>query len=422
MAETRRTSGPRSSRRELTVFAVSVALAVAAGVAAFVLLMSPTSDEVLAMAAFLGGTAALSLAAGYAAYRAGWLRRSPRLVWTLVGGYLLAAILVFVNVAVTAGLMFLNSHDLLLATVLLLSASLIAVALGYLLSSAVADSVGVLNRAVEEVAEGDLDVVVPVEGSDELAELARGFNDMVERLRAAETQRDAMERSRRELVAAVGHDLRTPLASVRLFLGALADGLVQDPDTVDRYLRTSQHDLDTLSRLVDDLFTLSQLESGGVDLASSPNSLSDLISDTLASFALRAERKGVALKGAAEAEPDTLCFDALYIGRALSNLVDNALEHAPAGTTVTLRTRSASGGVEVVVSDEGDGVAPADLPHVFERFYRGDSSRGRATGGGGLGLAIVKSAVHAHGGEVAVSSVPGQGAEFSFTLPARAEC
>jgi two-component system sensor histidine kinase BaeS len=405
-----------STSRDLLVFVGGVTLAVVAGLAAFYIVMRPSGDELLSMTVFLGVTAVVSVAAGYAAYRVGWFKRSPRLVWTLVGGYLLAVAIVFLNVAVTAGLMFINRHDLLLSAVLLLSAGLIAVSLGYLLSSAVADSIATLSGAVSEVAEGDLAVEVPVEGPDELAKLAAGFNEMTCRLREAEADRDAMEASRRDLIAAVGHDLRTPLASVRVIIEALADGLVEDPDTAERYLRTAQRDVGVLSRLIDDLFVLAQLDSAGIQLDLETNSLSDLVSDTLGSFAVRAERQGVRLEGESEARPDAIDFDALYVGRALSNLVDNALAHTPEGGVVRLETETVDEGVRIGVADTGPGVEPADMPHLFDRFYRGEASRSRATGGSGLGLAIVKAVAEAHGGEARVSSSD-EGATFYFMLP-----
>jgi signal transduction histidine kinase len=394
-----------------------VVLAVAAGLTAFYLVMRPSGDELLAMTAFLSATAIVSVTLGYVAYRVGWFRRSPRLVWTLVGGYLLAVVLVFLNVIVTAGLMFINQHDLLLSAVLLLSAGLIAVSLGYLLSSAVAESIGRLGRAVHDVAEGDLSVKVPVEGPAEIAMLAEGFNEMTQRLCEAEAERDAMEASRAELIAAVGHDLRTPLSSVRVVVEALADGVVDDPEIRERYLKTAQRDLLVLSRLIDDLFVLAQLDSTGIQLDLSTNSLSDLVSDTLGSFAVKAESRQVTLSGSSLAEPDVVVFDATYVGRALTNLVDNALAHTPEGGEVSIVTEAAEGRVAFRVSNTGDGVEPSDMPRLFDRFYRGDASRSRATGGSGLGLAIVRAVSEAHAGSVGVANRPGGGAAFWFELP-----
>ena len=391
--------------------------AVAAGLLVFALVMRPPQNDFVAMAGFLGITAFISIGVGIAASRLGWMRRSPKLAWTLMAGYLLAGVLTFLNVLVTARLMFLSRHDLLLATVLLVFAAIIAAALGYLLSGSVVAAIARLNRAAREVADGDLDVEVPVEGSDEVAALAASFNEMTRRLREAERSRLEVETARRDLLAAVGHDLRTPLASVRVIVEALSDGVVDDPETVARYLRTAQGHLNALSHLVDDLFTLAQLDSGGVELERQPNSMTDLISDTLQSFSVRAEQQEVTLRGEPGAAADIAVFDARSIERALANLVENALRYTPPGGEVVLRSAGVPDGLSVRVSDTGPGIADADLPRVFERFYRGEASRSRATGGSGLGLAIVKGVVEAHGGSVDVETAPGRGTTFSFVLP-----
>jgi signal transduction histidine kinase len=415
-AALRRGSGA-SPRRNLLVFAAGTVLAVVAGLIAFSLALRPPGNEFAAMAVFLGITAAISLAAGVLAYRLGWMRRSPRLARTLMAGYLLAGVLTFVNVLTTARLMFLNRHDLLLSAVLLVFAAGIAVSIGFLVSSTVVAAVRKLNEGAEEVARGNLDVVVPEEGPEEIAELARRFNEMTLRLKQAEAERAAIEQARRDLITAVGHDLRTPIASVRVIMEALADGVVEDPQTVRRYLGTARRDLDVLSRLVDDLFVLAQLDAGGIRLDRRPNSLADLVSDTLESFSARAEQPRVKLHGQVLSGVPNFQFDAAYVGRVLANLVDNALRYTPAGGEVVLKTATVDDGVEVQVRDTGPGIDEADLPHVFDRFYRGEASRSRALGGGGLGLAIVKGIVEAHGGRVGVRVGPESGTTFSFVLP-----
>jgi signal transduction histidine kinase len=224
---------------------------------------------------------------------------------------------------------------------------------------------------------------------------------------------------RRNLIAWAGHDLRTPLASIRAIVEALADGVVDDPATQDRYLRTAQREIQSLSLLIDDLFELAQIEAGGLRLELSPNSISDLISDTMESFSELAARRQVTLAGSAGPGVDPVFMDVQQIGRVLSNLVGNALRHTPPGGAVQVDARRAAGGVEVAVRDSGEGIDARDLPHIFERFYRGEKSRSRATGGAGLGLAIAKGIVEAHGGRIGVKSEQGQGACFFFVLPDR---
>lgn len=406
---------PSSNAHLRFIGGVALALALALGI--FFLLMRPPMAELGLMALFLAITALISVGAGYGAYRLGWLNRSPHISWAVLGGYALASILTFVNVWVTARLMFASQHDLLLATVLLLFAGGIAMSVGYFLSAALTDRIVTLNQAAQEIASGDLSVRVPVTGNDEMASLARTFNLMAGRLQAADQKQRDLELLRRNLIAWVGHDLRTPLASIRAIVEALADGMVEESETVDRYLHTAQREIHSLSLLLDDLFELAQLEAGGLRLELHPNSLSDLVSDTLESFSELAARQEVLLEGSVGPGVDPVSMDVSQIGRVLTNLLSNALRHTPAGGTVKVVAIATVKGVRVEVQDTGQGIDAQDLPHIFERFYRGEKSRSRATGGAGLGLAIAKGLVEAHGGDIGVESTPDRGTRFFFTLP-----
>ena len=399
------------------LFAGGVALTVALALLIFYLLMKPPVGEIGAMAVFLTITAVVSVAAGYGAYRMGWISRSPHISWTLLGGYALSSILTFINVWVTARLMFASQHDLLLATVLLLFASGIAMSLGYFLSTTITDDIVELNQAAKEIARGNLQVRVPVTGRNEMAELARTFNDMAAQLEEADRKQRELDILRRDLVAWVGHDLRTPLTSIRVILEALADGVIEDQASVQRYLETAQRHIRSLSVLIDDLFEMAELDAGGLTLDKHPNSISDLISDTIESFSALAAQQDLTLEGKVDPGIDPVCMDVQKIGRVLGNLVSNALRHTPPGGSVGIHTSATAAGVQVQVHDTGHGISPEDLPHVFDQFYRGEKSRSRDTGGSGLGLAISKGIVEAHGGHIGVESAPSQGTTFFFTLP-----
>jgi signal transduction histidine kinase len=399
-------------------FVAGVCLTIALAMGIFFLLMHPPMSDLGLMALFLSITALISIAVGYGAYRLGWMNRAPHISWVVLGGYALSSFLIFVNVWVTARLMFASEHDLLLATVLLLFAGGIAMSVGYFLSAALTDRIVTLGEASEKLAEGNLNVRVEVKGNDELAQLALTFNDMAAQLQAADEMQRELDMLRRNLIAWAGHDLRTPLASIQAIVEALADGLVDDKETVDRYLATARRETRSLSVLIDALFELAQLEAGGLNLELAPNSISDLISDTIESFSHLAGRKGVRLAGSAEPGVDPIMMDAQQVGRVLSNLTGNAVRHTPEGGLVEVKARLEETGVRVVISDSGEGIDAQDLPHVFERFYRGEKSRNRATGGAGLGLAIAKGIVEAHGGEIGVESEAGEGTRFFFRLPA----
>lgn len=399
-------------------FALGVVAVVLGALALFFAIMNPPMADLRAMAFFLSITALISMVTGYGFYRSGWIHRSPRLSWTLLGGYALSSLLTFLNVFVTARLMFASEHDLLLATVLLAFAAGIAMVLGYFLSSAVTDKISTLTRAANIIAEGDLSVRVAADGSDEISQLAHTFNKMIERLEETNRKQRELDRLRRDLIAWIGHDLRTPLASMRAILEALADGVVTEPTTVKRYLLTAQRDIQSLSTLIDDLFEMAQIDAGGMQLDKRTNSVVDLISDTLEGFSALAQEKGVYLSGQAASGVDPVRVDARQVGRVLSNLVGNAIRHTPTGGHIEVQAsvRDAQT-VLVEVCDSGEGIPPESVARVFEQFYRAEQSRNRATGGTGLGLAIAKSIIEAHGGYIGVESTPGQGARFYFTLP-----
>lgn len=394
-------------------------LIVAISLAFFKMLMSPPTNELGLMALFLGITALASALVGYAAYRLGWVHVSPTLRRTLLGGYALASILTFFNVWFSAQLMFASQHDLLLAIVLLVFAGGIAMILGYFLASTVTERINLLKSAAEKLAGGDLQTRVPVNGRDEVAALSTTFNQMAEQLQLADQKQRELESLRRDLIAWVGHDLQTPLASMRAILEALSDGVVDEPEMVKRYLLTAQRDVMSLSALIDDLFQMSQLDAGGFPLQCAPSSLSDLVSDTLESFSQLAKQQEITLEGEVESDVDPVLMDTQAIGRVLNNLISNALRHTPSHGRVSVWVRRGGSGVDVTVSDTGVGIRIQDIPHIFERFYRGDASRSRSRGtsGAGLGLAIARGIVQAHGGDIQVQSEPGKGTQFTFHLP-----
>jgi len=398
-------------------FSVGIVLVVALSLWAFNLIMAPPVNDLMLMAIFLSITAIISVLASLAAYRLGWMKRSPTIRWTLIGSYILASVLTFINVWMTANLMFTSEHDLLLATVLLIFAGGIAIAVGFFLSNALVDRIKSLDRAAKSIADGDLETRISVEGSDEIADLARSFNLMAAQLQAADQQKRENERIRRDLIAWVSHDLQTPLTSIRARIEALADGMIEDPKTAQRYLDTALRDIASLSLLIDDLFQLAQMDAGGFELDFEKNSISDLVSDTIESFSEVAKRKNINLQGSVDPGLDMVWMDAPRIGRVLNNLVGNALRYTDEGGAVNIRVMQFESYIKVEVHDTGVGIKPEDQPLVFDSFYRSDKSRSRLTGGAGLGLAISKGIVEAHGGQISVSSDPGEGTCFAFTIP-----
>jgi signal transduction histidine kinase len=400
----------------LTRFAIGILLIVAISLGIFILIMVPPMSELGLMALYLGITALVSALAGYVAYRFGWINYSPALRWTLLGGYALASILTFFNVWFSAQMMFASPHDLLLAIILLFFASGMAMVMGYFLSSTITERIHGLKEAAEKLAKGDLKTRVPIQGKDEVSALANTFNQMAEQLQTADKKQRDLDNMRRDLIAWVSHDLQTPLASMRAILEAITDGVVDDPETIRRYLHTAQRDVSNLSILIDDLFQMAQLDAGGFPLNKDNASLSDLVSDTLESFAELAKQQDIMLEGNVYPNVDPVFMDTQAIGRVLNNLISNALRHTNKGR-ISVWVRRSSQGADVTVSDTGEGIRAEDLQHIFERFYRGEKSRNRGTGGAGLGLAIARGIVRAHGGDIKVESEIGKGTQFTFHIP-----
>jgi len=292
-----------------------------------------------------------------------------------------------------------------------LASSLVALvaagATGYWAAGRTTRSLRRLRDATHRLDLRDLSLRVPEAGDDEVAELARAFNHMVDRL-------EAEERSRRQLLADVAHELRHPLAVLQGRLELMQDGVVPlEPEA----LLPLQDGVIRLTRLVGDLRDLSLAEVGGLSLHLTPQRLGPLLSDLLSNLEPVAAPKEISLTAAVAPDLPPVAADPDRIRQVFVNLISNALQYTPAGGNVQVRAWCEQRELRVQIADSGPGIPPEDLPHIFDRFYRGDRSRSRATGGSGLGLAIVRSLVELHGGRVAVESTPGQGSTFTVALP-----
>lgn len=289
--------------------------------------------------------------------------------------------------------------------------TLLGLLLGVVLARTLTRPIRELTVATRAVAQGDLEQQVPVRSADELGELARAFNQM-------STDLAQSSQLRRQMTADIAHDLRTPLSVILGYTEALSDGkLAGTPDLYGVLHREAQH----LNHLVDDLRTLSLADAGELPLQRQPQSPRELLERTAAAYAVQAQARGLALAVRAPADLPAILVDAERMAQVLGNLVSNALRYTPAGGRVTLDARLApdGAGVQLLVADTGDGIAPDVLPHIFERFYRGDAARVQNGEESGLGLAIAKSIVEAHGGGIAVQSTPGAGTQFVLTLALR---
>ena len=380
-------------------------------------LLDPPAIDLVLLSVFLiisgGATVLIGLAAAH------W--ELPRWVRSLRARLVLMCILTaalsLVNVGFTSALMFLSSHDLGLLAGLLGFSLGMSVFVAFTFSTSTTRSIGSVLEAVRSMNAGSLDARVQVRSADEIEELAGAVNAMAQRLETSFNRERDLDQARKELIRAVSHDLRTPLASIRVMVESINDGVVDDPETIRRYLRSTQSEVENLSQLINDLFELSQMDAGVLELHRESSSIQDLISDTMESMSAQAAARKLTLDGQVDEGLSPVAMDAQRVQRVLYNLVQNAIRHTPPDGTILLRAQDAGGEVQVDVIDTGEGIPEQEFTQLFQKSYRSDYSRSRASGGSGLGLSIAMGIVEAHGGRIWVESKVGKGSRFSFTLP-----
>jgi signal transduction histidine kinase len=395
-----------------------VACALGAGIVAVALDLSGALLTLELLLAVSGAALAAGVAAQRLRKRIGSLSHQLALAVGIAVGAILAA------VAAAAAVMFISSEDALLVSVMAAVIAVVGGCVARLLTGPMVRDIERLRDRLRAVGEGERRADFATGGSDELAELAVATNAMVERLRQEETGRAVADDARQRLIMAVSHDLRTPIASLRVLTEAVEDRIATGA-TRTRYLLEMHTHVATLSALIDDLFDLARAQAGDIALANQPVEIGELVSETVAAMRAAGEERRVKL----EAEPLAgqgpgpalvARADPEKIRRVLLNLLDNAIHHTPPGGNVIARTSRRAGKVEVEVADDGAGVAPEDREHVFEAFYRGGEHAARSGDGSGLGLAIARAIVNAHGGEIWLAPAQ-RGTRVCFSLPAVAE-
>lgn len=295
----------------------------------------------------------------------------------------------------------------------LIVAALVAGGLGILLGVAISWTLAAPLARLAQAARAFADrkwnqrVTVSAAATREVADVARAFNDMADSLQQAETLR-------RNLMADIAHELRTPLAVLQGNLRALLDGVY--PLELSE-IATLYDETRLLNRLIDDLRELSLAEAGQLRLNMQAVDAGALLQTAVTSFAAVAEAQSVSLAVEIDGRLPRANADPDRLAQVVRNLLSNALRHTPTGGAITVSVSQQPGWIQIAVADTGEGIPPGDLPHVFDRFYRGDKSRARASGGAGLGLAIARAWVEAMGGQIGVESAPGRGSRFWFTAP-----
>jgi signal transduction histidine kinase len=349
---------------------------------------------------------------------AGWLRTGAGPLsrqFALVVAIGVAPVLV--ALVVVSLLMILSDHEAVLVAAIVVGAGLLAVLGTRLVANGIMRDVESIRDGLAAVARGERDAQIVTEARDELAELAVAANAMIGQLKAQEAARDQSDAARRDIVAAVSHDLRTPITSLRLLAEAVGDDIVVDWETRRRYLDGMRTHIGVLSALIDDLFELSRLEAGDISWSLERVPLGELVGETVEAMRLEAEAKGVAVTSSVPRELCPAHANPEKLQRVLFNLIQNAIRHTPADGSVVVRAEPAETGIEVEIADTGTGIPPEDRERVFTAFYRGGADAARTGEGAGLGLAVARAIVEAHGGRIwlADSSL---GARVRFSLPA----
>jgi signal transduction histidine kinase len=358
------------------------------------------------------GAAMLTTAIGVVGQRL-LARRSIGVQVTLVS--VVTVVTALASVAVISNRM-LPSSDARVMFELMGIAGLAGIAVAFVISRSASRAARRLLHAVREVGESGIYTPPAVTLPAELAGLSQEMAKAHDRLGRARAREQALEASRRELVAWVSHDLRTPLAGLRAMAEALEDEVLTDPREISRYHSQIRVETDRLASMIDDLFQLSKIHAGALRLSPRLAGLEDLIAEVAASTEPVARGKGVRLTGAT-ASGMAVMIDPAEFGRAVRNLVTNAIRHTPPDGTIELLGTIKGGLACVSVSDECGGIPPADLPRVFDVAFRGESARTPdPSGGAGLGLSIARGIVEAHSGQISVRNT-GPGCQFLITLP-----
>ena len=391
---------------------VAVALVGAIGTLAVAIIMGMNGVELGHLVVALAPVALATVVAGLLAAR---LLAGATMRQRFVAVALVASAVTVANVAVLSMQMFVSDHDATLITVLMVYAVGTGLAAALAVARTQRDALAHLEKTAERLASGDLEARAgDLRAGPELDALGATLDQMASRLQRALASERAAERMRRDLIVAVSHDLRTPLASLRAMVEAIDDGLVEQPNDVRRYAGEMRRSTDQLVNLVDDLFELSQLDAGAIAVETRRARLDQVVADALDAVGAEASTKQLTMQADLGDAFDAPCSP--RVARVLQNLLSNAVRHTPADGTVRVTAARHATMLALTVHDSGEGIAPEHLSHVFEPFYRADPARSGP--GAGLGLALAKRIVEALGGTIrAESGGHVLGASFAVDLP-----
>lgn len=275
-----------------------------------------------------------------------------------------------------------------------------------------------LKKATQNIKEGNLDFVLDVEGKDEFSELCQDFEEMRRRLKESTEEKSLIEKENRELISNISHDLKTPITAIKGYVEGIQDGVASSPEKLDKYIRTIYNKANDMDRLIDELTFYSKIDTNRIPYTFSKINVAEYFWDCVEEVGLDMETRGIELGYFNYVDEDVLVIaDAEQMKRVINNIIGNSLKYLDKKKgIINLRITDDGDFIQVVIEDNGKGIAAKDLPYIFDRFYRTDSSRNSSKGGSGIGLSIVKKIIEDHGGRIWASSKEGIGTEIHFVL------
>ena len=315
-----------------------------------------------------------------------------------------------------------SSQVKLMAKDMILTATIIlvftALSVGLWIYRSIAVPLVKLKKATKNIKEGNLDFVLEVEGNDEFSQLCQDFEEMRKRLKESTEEKILMDKENKELISNISHDLKTPITAVKGYVEGIMDGVADTPEKMDRYVRTIYNKTNEMDHLINELTFYSKIDTNRIPYTFSKLNVEDYFSDCAEELGLEMETKGIELVYANYVEKDVqVIADGEQIRRVIHNIVSNAIKYMekPRGI-IQIRVKDVGDFIQVEIEDNGRGIAAADLPYIFDRFYRADASRNSATGGSGIGLSIVKKIIEDHGGKIWATSKESIGTVMYFVI------
>lgn len=340
-----------------------------------------------------------------------------KIKWIFIFANSISALIIITFLLLSYIYMVLPPRVIMWLLLITIVSSIISSYVHYLVTKPIERSIAMLTEQSRQIANGQFEPELPVAGPAEIRELTQRFNEMNVKLDDAFQQIKRQESTRRELVANISHDLRTPMSSIKAFVAAIQDGVVQDEETYLRYLRTISLETERLDELIQQLFQLSLLDSGAIEINRERTNLDDLLLSVLEHEQIHLEQKRLTVDVDIPKKLPAIYIDRSYFQQVLYNLIDNAIRYSPEGGRIEISVLvNNDEKLTIAIKDHGMGIAKEDLPYIFERTYRVEKSRNQKYGGTGLGLAIAKTIVERHKGDFTVSSEQGKGSVFSIIL------